>query len=671
MKEKLKNGQLLRKWFDTQSPLVITRPALRETLRCGACLLGGLLLSHGTMAGLPVPFALSLLAVLGGGLQGLSCLVGAGAGFLLFQPFSQGLELLSAAILIFVCTYIFGSLWVTRRIWFPCVVAGLMTLLVGGIFLLSQPVTLENALGFGRTVLLAGCMPAAYDCLLKGRWRSLGGLIASVSFLSAAAAIPLPLGMGLGCVGGVAFTGAAIRREDVTGAAAAALGAGLALDASLGGGFWTVVLGCGGLFGAAVRIRGLRIAVFLAAMAAAMLFLGQSTVTLWGTLLLGTLFSLPVPAEGLYGQENSQWARRASLAEERLRSGQSVLRRLYDAVGTDPDSREDRVVNQIFDRAAARVCRRCAKRQDCWEEAATENYRLLRPALSAMLDRGAASESDFPEEFDCLHREALAEAVGEGLAGAAVLNRAEARRGEERVLVSRFLLHLSALLEKNAKLLRSGPAEPREAYALRLGVAARGRGGAKSSGDRGVSFRTEEGLVYVVLCDGAGTGDPASAESLLAVDALTDMIRAGMPPGNAMELLNGMYVLREEVGFATMDVLELSLETGRGTLYKWGAAPSFLLSGGRVRRLGTPAPPPGLSGEYRPQRFSLELWNGDVLVLVTDGVDGEMAERLLRSVQGDNVKALAADLIDRSAEAGGEDDMTAAVIRLAERASVT
>ena len=38
-----------------------------------------------------------------------------------------------------------------------------------------------------------------------------------------------------------------------------------------------------------------------------------------------------------------------------------------------------------------------------------------------------------------------------------------------------------------------------------------------------------------------------------------------------------------------------SLDTGHATLYKWGAAPSWLLRRGSAEKIGTATPPPGIS----------------------------------------------------------------------------
>lgn len=673
MKEKLKNSPALQTWFYTQSPLVITRPALRETAACLGYLICGFLLSCGSLEGGPAPFALALLASTGGGLRGLTCLIGTAVGYLTMQPFSQGLQMTSSAILIYVCNYIFGSLWVTKRGWFRCLVAGVMTGAVGLIFLLSQALTPLLLANFAQTVLLAALMPLSYDRLMREKKRSAGSLLALCSFLVGAAAVPLPFSMRLGCVGAVALVGVAARRSDLATASALAVGAGLALDAALGcSGFWTLCLGCGGALGAGVpkRYGVLRVLTFGAAIAGAMLYTGGGEMVLWLTLGCGILLSLLLPAGMIVGRELTAIEQSAELVEERLTSGQTVLRRLYDAVGIDPAARENQEKSLIFDKAAAKVCRRCTRYSQCWDKNAQDTYRLLQPILPGILERGAARREDFPEEFrqECRHLEGLVVAINQELDGIACRSQMRCRSEEERLIVSRCLLHMSRMLEKNARQLRSDQRIPQEAYAARLGVSARGRHGARLSGDRGASIHTDDGRLFVILCDGAGTGEPAAQESLLAVDTLTELIQAGMPPEDAMELLNGMYILRDSGSFSTMDVLELSLLNGQGTLYKWGAAPSYIKSGNVVKKVGSAAPPPGLSvgNTCGAEVLRLNLWSGDLLVLVSDGVISDETEVLIRDFSGENVKSLATALVDRAEEIGGEDDMTAAVVRIEE-----
>lgn len=673
MKEKLKKAPVLEKWFYTQSPLVITRPALRETGVCLTYLAGGFLLACGRLYGQPAPFALGLLSAAGGGLRGLCALLGAAAGFLTMQPFSQGLEMTSGAILTFVTMYIFGALWVTRQPWFRCLVPGIMSAAVGGIFLFSRELTLPVLLGFLQNSLLAGLSPLAFESVLRGKHRSIGTLLSLCFLVIGGAAIPLPVEIQLGAVGAIALTATGIRRADYGTATAVGAGLGAAMDISLGtGGLWTLYLSAGALCGSGISVRyGLiRFLLFITGFLSAAMLTGTLTLPLLIALAGGMAASLLIPGGLISGREESAVAQSAALVEQRLSDGHKALRALYDAIGIDPGEKVEQERQHIFDKAATKVCRRCTRYSQCWEKSSADTYRMLRTALSAILDHGNARREDFPEEFvqECRHMDGLLVALNQELDGIVCRSQMRSRAEEHRLIVSRSLLHMSHLLEENARQLRCDQRLPEEAYTVRVGVCAKGRRGMKVSGDRGICFHTEDGQVYAILCDGAGTGEAAGQESLLAVDTLAELIQSGMRPENAMEFLNEMYILRDSGSFSTMDVLELSLVTGQGSLYKWGAAPSFVKSAGVVKRYGTAAPPPGLGvgSSYGAEVIRLSLWGGDMLVLLSDGVFGEKAEALIRSYEGESVKELASALLAAAEAASGEDDMTVAVLRLEE-----
>lgn len=673
MKEKLKKTPLLENWFYTQSPLVITRPALRET---GVCLLflgAGFLLSCGRIYGHPAPFVLGLLASAGGGLRGLCGLLGAVGGYLTMQPFSQGLEMTSSGILTFVTMYIFGSLWVTRQSWFRCLVPGIMSAAVGAIFLVSQEITLPLVTAYGANTMLAALSPLAFDRLFGKNRRSVGGLAALGFFIIGGANLPLPLSLKLGSVAAVALTASGVRRVDFGTAAAIGAGLGGALDLTLeGGGLWALSLSLAALAGASVpkRYPLLRVLTFGAALLGVGLFTASVSIPWLLTGGIGLVLSLLVPAGLIGGREESAIAETCALVEERLSFGARALGELYDAVGIDPEEQVSQERQHIFDKAASKVCRRCTRYGQCWEKHSQETYALLRGALGAILERGEALREDFPEQFsqECRHMEGLLVALNQELDGIAYRSQCRSRTEENRIIVSRVLQHMGHLLEENARQLRFNQRIPEEAYAVRVGVSAKGRKGLRVSGDRGICFHTEDGRLFSILCDGAGTGEGAAKESLLAVETLGELVQAGMSPEIAMEFINGMYILRDSGGFSTMDVLELSLVTGQGTLYKWGAAPSYVKSGNLVKKVGSAAPPPGLGvgSSFGAEVIRLNLWGGDILVLVSDGVVGDAAEALLRTYEGESVKELAALLVEQAEKMGGEDDMTAAVIKIEE-----
>lgn len=667
MKEKLKKSNILDKWFYTDSPLVIARPALRETGLCLTHLFLGLILSCGTLSGQASPFALGFLSAVGGGLRGLCALIGAVAGYLTMQSFAQGLQMTSSAILIFMTMYIFSALWVAKQRWFICLVPGLMAGIIGGIFLYSQKLTLPLLTGYFQTVLVSALSPLAFSSLLEGKRRKVGSLIALGCFLFGGNAIALPYGLTLGNISAMAFLAAAIRHGTAGTAAAEALVAGLALDLSApGSGSGCFLLSSGALsgFGFSKKSPVLRLLGMAAGISAAGLILGQPM--LLTPLIPGVLLSLLIP-ETLFSTPDNN-AEGVELVEQRLEQGTTALSSLYQYLGSDPGQECIQTRQQIMDKATGKVCKRCSRYHTCWTKNTQETYRIFSDAMDTISHRGQALREDFPELFclDCRQLDGLILAINQEL-DAVTLDARNRSRGEElKAIAGRFLLHLSKNLESDLHLLTAPLRLPAEAFSVKVGVSALGRGGSKLSGDRGLSFQTQDGRFFAILCDGAGTGSDAAKESLLAVDALAGLIQAGMPAANAMELINGVYILRDEGTFSTMDVLEVSLVTGQATLYKWGSAASYLRSGETLQKIGSAAPPPGLGvgSTFGPEVLRLSLWGGDTLVLLSDGAICRDTEDILHRFQDEGVKALASSLLDAAKHSGNEDDMTVAVVRL-------
>ena len=117
----------------------------------------------------------------------------------------------------------------------------------------------------------------------------------------------------------------------------------------------------------------------------------------------------------------------------------------------------------------------------------------------------------------------------------------------------------------------------------------------------------------------------------------------------------------------------MDLYTGTARLFKAGAAPGFLVHGGRVRAVGDASLPVGILGGVNGQSRVVHLTAGDYAVLVSDGllVDGPgwVAKQLeLSAAAGEAPDKLAKTLVEtaraRAQQTGRPDDLTAAVLRL-------
>ena len=208
------------------------------------------------------------------------------------------------------------------------------------------------------------------------------------------------------------------------------------------------------------------------------------------------------------------------------------------------------------------------------------------------------------------------------------------------------------------------------------GVAAQKKSGETVSGDAGTYFKRADGKLYVLLCDGMGSGPAANRESSLAVRLLEQFLQSGVQPRQALATLSSALALRgdDNGGFTTVDLLQLDLFTGEGELFKMGGAPTYIKKGGVVQRLSGTSLPAGLgegeSDGAALDQFALRLTPGDTVLMVSDGIcgtgdDGWMKESLAQ-FDGVSPKDLARDLITRSPQEG-TDDRTALVVRLEKR----
>lgn len=397
--------------------------------------------------------------------------------------------------------------------------------------------------------------------------------------------------------------------------------------------------------------------LLLLALAVSAAPLGQ-TLALGGAILLPVLDRLPLPAaerSTLPGPARSIPAQKA--VEKALNTMHGVLAREDPAV---PPLK----LAEVYDFAAEQVCRCCVRHSLCWEQNAEDTYRDLCAAGEAILGRGAAQREDLPERFTarCSHTAGFVTAVNQALDRQLAARREAFRRREGRRVAAGQYLALARLLEA----LSRPQAETALRYVPELAVGSACRAGNERSGDRGASCRDRFGGFCVLLCDGMGTGPEARAESDRAARLLTAFLEAGLAPDTALELVNGFFVLRKQAAFATLDLLRLDLRSGTGTLYKWGAAPSYLRRGGTVEIVGAATPPPGLDAAGAvPGQYALSLAEGETLVMVTDGAFGAETERRLSSFSQGSVRDLASCLITLG-ETDAADDRTAVVVRLRE-----
>lgn len=733
-------------------------------------------------AGLPggySPMAVAFVGASGSGVEGVFALLGAAFGAMCFREVAQALRDIAAAVLVYSVAFAFFDLKVYRRSWFmPAVTASICA--VTGFLTLSESMLSARALAcYALSCLLAGAGTRLYRLALGAVERPSGEELSpreqgAVVFcggvvLMALSHVRLLNALSLGRLLSMLTVLAAALLGGPGGGAAVGVCVGLAVDLSLNEVLCALVLGSAGVLAGAAGRQGrwpCALAFFLA-QSLGSLWLWERAPSapdlLWESLLAAVLFAtLPEkPLRWLRSRllpptENT--GRRWDWTRERLEGTARAFRAVYDALRenfTTPPRENGEDPARVFERAADRVCVRCALREDCWQKNYQATAGALGDAVNAMLEKGKAEAGDLPQWFAsrCVHLADLLTAANRELELLLCRRRCENRVWESRAAVCRQYAELSRVLEETAMecsrelteepvrerrvrqylagrdiagecavfydrrgrlrleiLTREGtglsgeesrkslcqlmgvdlhPArterergrtrlifEQAEPLAVTAGIAAKKRDGETVSGDAGAWFKGEDGVLWLLLCDGMGSGEAAGRESELAIRLLERFLRAGVEAQPALKTLNSALALRGEAGggFTTVDLCRLDLFTGEGTLYKFGAAPTYLKKGGTVLKVTGSALPAGLADPQKgePDAIPFHLDVGESAVLLTDGVsDGEEDEWLrqkLLSDDGASPKRLARELLEESlGRDPGGDDKTVMVLRVGSR----
>ena len=358
-------------------------------------------------------------------------------------------------------------------------------------------------------------------------------------------------------------------------------------------------------------------------------------------LLLGGMIGCCLPVRA----ENLRRRGRSGAAQVRLELTAAVMAQTQRLLLETPLPEIDQ--EALLRRAAARACTNCVSRDSCMERRSLNLTHLQDP-----LSFACRHPWQIQAELICA-RERFRD-----------LRADRQRRQEYRSALIQQYRFLSVYLQKLSDMLprRSDAKTP----AYRLEVSARSRGKEDACGDRCMAFPGMGCRYYVLLCDGMGTGLGAAHEGQCAGSLLRQMLTAGFPPEYAFRSLNSLLVLRGQAGAVTLDLAELRLDTGGASVYKWGAAPSYVLGKRGIKKIGTVGPPPGISLEDVCQTVDrLSLRREESLILSSDGA--QVGEILRRGGMGPMPPGELAQWLLKEHNAVGSDDATVAVIRLHRR----
>lgn len=626
---------------------LMAEPKLLAVFQGVAYTLAGLALSGASLGNQPQTFCLGLLCAAPAGWPLLLLAAGSAVGYILFWGGAglQGLVWVCGGLL---AVGFLGGRKINWRV--PLLLPSVATLIAAAAGLAFQ-VWLEDTTSipvYLLRVILAGASTRLFALALERREPFVDWLVEGIAVL-ALAQVTLTPWLGLGFVAAAALgSGAAFP--------AVAL-AGLALDlAQVTKVPMTAVLCAAYLLRLLPGMPKATRCVLPAAVYLTVMSLGG----IWDVyplpgLILGGLGGLLLPERSKVTQRRGE----VGIAQVRLEVAAGVLRETEQIL---LETRELPVDEQsIIVRCAERACGGCPCRKSCPDRV----HMVKLP--TQLLHKPGLETVDVPIPCRKVGRVVTELQRGQSQLRSLCADREQQREYREAVMqqygfLATFLRQLSDGLGKTAE---PGPIR------FRPEVSVCSVGKETANGDRCVWFAGTSGKYYVLLCDGMGTGLGAAQEARTASEILRKQLSSGFPAEYALRHLNSLCALSRRAGTVTVDLAEIRLDTGAVLLYKWGAVPSYLLSRLGTEKIGTADAPPGLSvTEGRETVDRLSLRRGETLVMLSDGVGGEVAlgrgADWWREPAGEVAAAILETVDDCAA-----DDATAVVVRLRPVSSAT
>ena len=633
------------------------------------------LLTASQFASTHAPFALAMVAAAGAGQAGFLCLLGAGVGSWLFLDFQSGLRYLAAGVLIFSANTAFYDTHLYTHPVFRPLCAAIATTLVQSVYLLDRSLWYSAVFVCALCAQSAACI--AFIWLFSAQEKAKKQLALSIlaaALSLAAVGVESAGGFSLGrALLGIPVLWFSTRCTPYQGAAfgfCAGLAAGLVsqpLTVTA-----CILLSCSCALASWLRQqRWLSALGFCAGAAVIPTLLGADypVAFLWESLCSGVVFLLLTK----HAQELPLAEKVPSAAPRHTQLEQSAaaFRDLYDSFFRGTATAPPENPSVIFDRSAEQVCRECVLCSNCWQENYNTTYNAFNDACPAMLRRGQALAQDFPLHFTarCVHLQSFLAAVNTELRAYLLRRQYHHRLSEARRHAQDQYAQLGDLLSSSAGAVEAmAPAVP---LGYRIGSALRPRQGSNVCGDQLSVFEVGSTL-YLLVSDGMGSGEAAHREAAMTVRLLQQFLKAGIEPAPALKTLNAALALRGETGggFTTIDLLALQRSTGSATLYKYGAAPSYLKRSGSVSRFTASALPAGLQSESQPPPCTrLSLPGGSFFVMVSDGIadetDDEWLQNLLAGWNGNDASVLTTLILNESrSRKGCSDDCAVLVLYL-------
>lgn len=205
-------------------------------------------------------------------------------------------------------------------------------------------------------------------------------------------------------------------------------------------------------------------------------------------------------------------------------------------------------------------------------------------------------------------------------------------------------------------------------YRIQCAAICKTKDGEERCGDKAFGFSIGNGIYYLLLADGMGSGMGAAYQSEIAIDTLKKLLMGGVSVRNAVNILRSAMRFRYNDGFSTLDICKIDLNQATAEFYKAGAYDSFCLNDKKIIKIDGGGMPPGLTNRGGLNHSTIKFASEASIIMASDGLSvlEEYMPEILMEASDHNPKFHAKNLHKKIAEIalGVNDDITIIVAKL-------
>ena len=215
-------------------------------------------------------------------------------------------------------------------------------------------------------------------------------------------------------------------------------------------------------------------------------------------------------------------------------------------------------------------------------------------------------------------------------------------------------------------------------FVLQVGSAKIAKDGNNVSGDCSLQTKLVDGKYLLAISDGMGSGEKARECSKITLKLMKQIMASGFDSDDTVKLLNAkMNLINKSDMYSSLDASVLDLYTGKIDIIKNGASNTYIKSKKSINKVESKNLPIGIVENIELQRETINVNDGDILVMCSDGVldtkdsdNSEWLEKFLKNISTNNVQKIAdlilAEAIDNNFGVA-QDDMTVIVSKIVGR----